>query len=85
MCTPGEEENLEDMLESHEFRRPGDGEADFGRLPFAAAILSLEGLFLERPGLLFGMGLGAEGSCSAEYPLLLWAFFVSLSDVLLFR
>lgn len=35
LCTPaGVDENLEDMLDSHEFRRPGEEAKFFGRLPF---------------------------------------------------
>jgi hypothetical protein len=46
LCAPGEEENLEDMLDSHEFRRVpfGDGEPVFGRLPFNVTVLSDEPL-----------------------------------------
>ncbi len=44
LWAPGEEENLEDMLDSHEFRRVtfGDGEPAFGRLPLSVTVLSDE-------------------------------------------
>ena len=55
---PGEEENLEDMLDNHEFRRVfGDGDPDFGTLAFKVAVFSVE-VLLEKPGLCAGIGLG---------------------------
>lgn len=59
VCVPGEEENLDDMLDSHEFRRevvPGDG--DFAP-PFCVTVLSVE-LLLENPGR-WGVVLGEAG------------------------
>lgn len=56
----GEDENLEEKLDSHEFRRePGDGEPVFGRLPFVT-VFSVD-ILLAYPGLLFGVGFGEEG------------------------
>lgn len=58
MTCPGEEENLLDMLDSHEFRLEfGDGDPDFGTLPFKVAVFSVE-VLLEKPGLCTGIGLG---------------------------
>ena len=63
LLCPGEEENLDDMLESHEFRRElGDGDPDFGMLPFGMAVLSIEVLeiVLENPGLCGVIALGSR-------------------------
>jgi hypothetical protein len=65
LCAPGEEENLEDMLESHEFRRDvfGDVETFFGTTaPFSVTVFSVE-LDLEKLGLC--IDFGDEGGCSA--------------------
>ena len=60
MC-PGEEENLDDMLDNHEFLLAlGDGEPDLGMLPFEIVVFSIE-LFevvLENPGLCEAIALG---------------------------
>lgn len=77
LCAPGEDENLEEMLDNHEFRRPvfGDGDGDFGMLPFNVAVFSGE-VLLEKPGRWGGIGFGAVGAASfACLPL-----FNSLSD-----
>lgn len=62
LCAPGEE-NFEDMLDSHEFRRdvPGDGD-NFGRLPLSVTVFSEDAL-LEKLGRwgIFRGGVG-EGS-----------------------
>lgn len=56
----GDEENLEDMLDSHEFRLVlGDGEPDLGMLPFNVWVLSVEAL-LEKPGRCGGMAFGVD-------------------------
>jgi hypothetical protein len=57
----GEEENFEDILESHEFRRelPSDGGC-FPTLPLSVAVLSEEPL-LAKLGLGVGIGFGLEG------------------------
>jgi hypothetical protein len=62
---PGEEENLEEKLDNHEFRRDGlaEGELDFGRGPFNVTAFSVDEL-LEKPGRCAGIGFGAAGSCS---------------------
>lgn len=62
----GEDENLDEKLDNHEFRRDvlGDGEPVFGRLPFSVTVLSVDEL-LANPGLLFGIYLGEDGWCSA--------------------
>lgn len=53
-----EEENLEEMLDSHEFRLElGDGDPDLGMLPFKVAIFSVD-VLLENPGLCAAIGLG---------------------------
>lgn len=56
-CAPGDDENLEEMLDSHEFLRDvvGDGVPDFGRLPFNVIVFSDELLLakLGRPGIAF--------------------------------
>lgn len=58
MVCPGEEENLEDMLDNHEFRLEfGDGDPDLGMLPFKVAVFSVE-VLLEKPGLCAAIGLG---------------------------
>lgn len=63
LCTPaGVDENLEDMVDSHEFRRPGEEDKFFGRLPFPfCAIVLSDELLLVKPGLCVGMGLGGVG------------------------
>jgi len=58
---PGEEENLEDMLDSHEFRLEfGDGDTDLGMLPFNVVDFSIELLefVLEKPGLCAAIDFG---------------------------
>ena len=67
LCAPGE--NLEEMLESHEFRRDvfGDVERFFGRLPFSVTVFSDE-LLLVKLGRL-GIVFGGVGVCSAVCPL----------------
>jgi hypothetical protein len=60
-CAPGDEENLEDILDSHEFRRDELlGEGDFP--PFIVVVLSVE-LLLENPGRC-GIGFGDDGGAS---------------------
>jgi hypothetical protein len=61
---PGEE-NFEEKLDNHEFRRDGlaEGEPDFGRAPFNVTVFSVDEL-LEKPGRCAGIGFGAAGSCS---------------------
>lgn len=80
-----EEENLEEILDSHEFRREllGEGDPDFDMLPFPVPDLSVDPL-LANPGLLFGIVFGADG-CSAGCPFPLCATFTSFSDALLPR
>jgi hypothetical protein len=55
---------LEEMLDSHEFLRdvPGDGDPDFGRLPFNVIVFSVELLLekLGRPGIVFGDDAGSS-------------------------
>jgi hypothetical protein len=60
---PGEEENLEEKLDNHEFLRDelGEGEPDLGRGPFNVTVFSVEEL-LVKPGLCAGIGFGAAGS-----------------------
>ena len=50
-CVPGEEENLDEILDSQEFLRvvPGEGEAAFGEVPFNVEVLSVE-VVLAKPG-----------------------------------
>ena len=56
----GDEENFEDMLDNQEFRLElGDGETDFGRLPFNVAVFSAFEILLENPGRCGGMAFGA--------------------------
>jgi hypothetical protein len=66
----GEEENLEEILESHEFRREiGDGGC-FPTLPFSVAVFSDDAL-RAKLGLGVGIGLGLEGaSTGLPLPLL---------------
>lgn len=59
---PGDEENLEDMLESQEFRRDVTGDEDFERLPPVAA-LSVPVEILGNPDR-WGIGLAAAGTGS---------------------
>jgi hypothetical protein len=76
----GEEENFEDILESHEFRRvvPGDGDC-FPALPFNVTVLSEDAL-LAKLGLGVGVGLGLEGvSTGFPFPFPVCANFCSLS------
>jgi len=64
LCAAGEEENLEEMLESHEFRREvfGDVETFLGTtVPFSVTVFSEE-LLLVKLGLC--IVLGDEGGCS---------------------
>lgn len=79
LCAPGEEENLEDMLDNHEFRRElGEGEPVFGEFPFADGGLSVEAL-LEYVGRC-GIGFGAAGFSSSfivPLPLCIGLGFVS--------
>lgn len=65
VCAPGDEENLEEKLDNHEFRRDvlGEGDTAFGRAPFNVTVFSADGL-LEKPGRCAGIGFGAAGSCS---------------------
>jgi hypothetical protein len=53
------------MLDNHEFLRDvfGDGDPDFGRLPFKVIVFSVE-LLLEKLGRP-GMGFGEEARASA--------------------
>ncbi len=64
LCAPGEDENLDEILDNHEFRRPafGDGDGGFGMLPFNIAVFSVE-MLLEKPGR-WGFGFGAVGATS---------------------
>jgi hypothetical protein len=61
-CAPGDEENLEERLDSQEFRRevpdPGDAVGDFDKLAFVGCNLSVEPR-LVKPGLC-GICLGAD-------------------------
>jgi hypothetical protein len=56
---------LEEMLDNHEFLLEvfGDGDPDFGRLPFNVIVLSVE-LLLEKVGRP-GIDLGDEAGSSA--------------------
>jgi hypothetical protein len=58
----GDEENLEEMLDNHDPRRPVGpaGEADFGMFNVKLAVFSDELLLPD----LCGIGLGAVGACS---------------------
>lgn len=70
LCTPaGEDENFEDIVDSHEFRRAGGEDKFFGRLPFpfCGIVLSDEPL-LGKPGLCIGMGF-ADVGISVWWPL----------------
>ncbi len=60
-CAPGDDENLEEMLDNHEFLLVvfGDGDTDFGRLPFSVIVFSVE-LLLEKLGRPPGIGLGDD-------------------------
>lgn len=80
-----EEENLEEILDSHEFRREllGEGDPDFDILPFTFIVLSVDPL-RAKPGRLVGIDFGAEG-CSAGCAFPLCAVFISFSDALLPR
>jgi hypothetical protein len=70
---------LEEMLESHEFRRVvfGDVERFFGMLPFSVTVFSDEPLLVKLGRL--EIVFGGEGVCSAVCPLPLWVDLNSLS------
>lgn len=55
---PGDDENLLEILDSHEFRLElGDGDPDLGMFPFNVIVFSVDAL-LEKPGLCAAIGLG---------------------------
>jgi hypothetical protein len=66
VCAPGEDENLEDMLDNHEFRLDGPGDGALGP-PFIVCVFSVE-LLLENDGrcgrcIVFGDVGGASFGC----------------------
>ena len=62
LLAPGEEENLDEKLDNHEFRLDvdGDGDPDFGALPFRVAVFSVD-VLLEKPGRCGGIAFGDAG------------------------
>lgn len=81
MCAPGEEENLEEMLESHELRRDGDGDGEplLGGFPFNVGVLSPFELLLVK--LVLGDSFGECSVCAAPLCGVCGSLFFDAIDI----